>query len=75
MNHIDLTVSGNMFPLNQYYLNEVVNCKGVYIYLLVFFQEEIDDNNQRILTYVTYAGGGLSVLCCILSILVFEFFR
>ncbi|XP_052796019.1 adhesion G protein-coupled receptor L3-like [Mya arenaria] len=38
-------------------------------------EEAIDEGNQKILTYVSYAGGGLSVLCCITAVFVFEFFR
>ncbi|KAL5012730.1 hypothetical protein ScPMuIL_011281 [Solemya velum] len=37
--------------------------------------EEIDDINSAILTYITYIGGGLSILCCLVSIAVYEFFR
>ncbi|XP_060078526.1 adhesion G-protein coupled receptor G6-like [Ylistrum balloti] len=37
--------------------------------------EEIDDENNAVLTYISYAGGGLSVLCCIISVVVFEYYR
>ncbi|XP_052282368.1 adhesion G-protein coupled receptor D1-like isoform X2 [Dreissena polymorpha] len=38
-------------------------------------EEKIDQGNLKALTYVSYAGGALSVLCCLISILVFECVR
>ncbi|XP_033744276.1 adhesion G protein-coupled receptor L1-like [Pecten maximus] len=37
--------------------------------------EKIDDDDNAVLTYISYGGGGLSVLCCIISVIVFEYYR
>lgn len=38
-------------------------------------QDEIDEWNMKILTYLSYGGGILSIVGCMISVITFEFFR
>ncbi|XP_050415317.1 cadherin EGF LAG seven-pass G-type receptor 3 [Patella vulgata] len=37
--------------------------------------EELDETNDAVLSYISYIGGSLSILGCLVSIIVFEYFR
>uniref|UniRef100_K1QVG1 Latrophilin-3 n=1 Tax=Magallana gigas TaxID=29159 RepID=K1QVG1_MAGGI len=38
-------------------------------------QDHIDNDNSMILTVMTYVGCGLSILGCLITVIIFEFFR
>lgn len=61
-------------------LNEVLflltspTCLVMYITVYVL-QDHIDNDNSMILTVMTYVGCGLSILGCLITVIIFEFFR
>jgi len=47
----------------------------ILVCLFVCFQDDIDEWNAKILTYLSYGGGILSIVGCLISVITFEFFR